>query len=266
MTSVRIVDSHCHVSPMWFEPVEALLFHMDRNGVEHAVLVQMIGQTNNSYLAECAQQFPDRFVFVGLVDVDAPDALCQLERLAEAGATGVRLRPSWRSPGQDPLAIWRAAERLNLAVSCIRPTRDFASQAFADLVAAVPDLPIVVEHMGELNPNHDGYVEHEKRVLGLSAFPNVLMKIGGLGEFSRKARPMRKPFPFDQPIPPLLERVYAAFGASRLMWGSDFPPVSNREGYANALCLTRERFATRPSSEQALSFGDIARRVFRVPD
>jgi predicted TIM-barrel fold metal-dependent hydrolase len=29
--------------------------------------------------------------------------------------------------------------------------------------------------------------------------------------------------------------TYEAFGASRIMWGSDFPPVAGREGYRNAL-------------------------------
>ncbi len=36
-----IVDSHCHISPVWYEPVESLLFQMDRNDVAHAVLIQM---------------------------------------------------------------------------------------------------------------------------------------------------------------------------------------------------------------------------------
>ena len=51
------VDSHCHVSPLWYEPVESLLFPMDRFGVEHAVLVQMFGQTDNDYLYECPRRY-----------------------------------------------------------------------------------------------------------------------------------------------------------------------------------------------------------------
>ena len=53
-----IADSHCHVSPHWYEPVESLLFQMDRNGVEHAVLIQMQSQFDNSYQQECIQRFP----------------------------------------------------------------------------------------------------------------------------------------------------------------------------------------------------------------
>src|SRR5207245_282300 len=46
---VPVVDSHCHVSPVWYEPVEVLLSQMERNGVDHAVLIQMAGQANNDY-------------------------------------------------------------------------------------------------------------------------------------------------------------------------------------------------------------------------
>lgn len=265
MTVPRIVDSHCHVSPIWFEPVDVLLFHMDKNGVEQAVLVQMIGQPDNRYQLECVRRYPDRFVSVGLVDVDAPDALAQVCRLADRGATGLRLRPSWRSPGEDPLAIWREAERLRLTVSCIGPSRDFASAEFAELVGALPDLKIVIEHLAELNPAEPTYAREEARVLALAKQPNVFVKFGGLGEFAKRARPAREPFPFEEPIPLLLDRAYEAFGASRMMWSSDFPPVSRREGYANALCLTRQRFADRSPEEQALLFGDVARSVFRLP-
>ena len=36
-------------------------------------------------------------------------------------------------------------------------------------------------------------------------------------------------------IPPYLEMALEAFGPHRIMWGSDYPPVSVREGYHNAL-------------------------------
>ena len=39
---------------------------------------------------------------------------------------------------------------------------------------------------------------------------------------------------FDH-TPRLIEMAYDAFGPRRMMWGSDYPPVSGREGYRNAL-------------------------------
>lgn len=38
-----IVDSHCHVSSVWYEPIETLLAQMGRNGVQQAVPVQLLG-------------------------------------------------------------------------------------------------------------------------------------------------------------------------------------------------------------------------------
>ena len=29
-----VVDTHCHASPYWFEPIEVLLDEMNRNGVD----------------------------------------------------------------------------------------------------------------------------------------------------------------------------------------------------------------------------------------
>ena len=48
-----VIDSHVHVAPNWYEPVETLLYHLDANGVDQAILVQQQGQYDNSYLLEC---------------------------------------------------------------------------------------------------------------------------------------------------------------------------------------------------------------------
>ena len=60
-----VVDTHCHVSPYWYEPVETLLYQMNSNGVDKAVLIQMGGDYDNSYLIECVRRFPGRFSAVG---------------------------------------------------------------------------------------------------------------------------------------------------------------------------------------------------------
>jgi L-fuconolactonase len=262
---VLIVDSHCHVSDVWYEPVESLIHEMDRNDVAHAILIQINGQANNAYQAACVRQFPGRFASVVIVDTARADAPRTLTRLAEDGASGVRLRPEIRSPGDDPLAIWRAAAALGLSVSCGGSAADFASDEFAALVQALPTLPIVVEHLGAVN--HPIGVDQEdirRRVFGLSRFPNVSIKIHGLGEFCRRAMPVAEPFPFETPIPPLLELAYRAFGPNRLMWGSDFPPVSGREGYANALRFTMDQLAAKSEADRERIFGGTALAVFPI--
>src|SRR5712692_58506 len=120
-----VVDTHCHASLDWYEPIETLLYEMDRNAVDHAVLVQIMGQFDNEYQFDSVRRYPGRFANVVLVDTERADSVQVLERLAERGASGVRLRPTTRSPGDEPLAIWRTAERLGLTVSCGGSSADF---------------------------------------------------------------------------------------------------------------------------------------------
>jgi L-fuconolactonase len=261
-----VVDTHCHASLDWYEPIETLLYEMDRNGVDHAVLVQIMGQFDNDYQFECVRRYPGRFANVVLVDTDRPDALQQLERLAERGASGVRLRPTTSSPGDDPLAIWRTADRLGLTVSSGGSSAEFASAEFAETIGALPGLRIVIEHLGSVSRRDTDAAQLALRraVFGLARFPNTFIKVTGLGEFSERALPVPGGFPFVQPIPPLLEEAYAAFGPTRMMWGSDFPPVAAREGYRAALRLTQDQFANKSQSDREHIFGQTALSVFNL--
>ena len=261
-----VVDTHRHASLDWYEPIETLLHEMDSNGVDHAVLVQINGQFDNAYQFECVRRYPRRFANVVMVDTDRPDAPQQLERLAEQGASGVRLRPTTRSPGDDPLAIWRTADQLGLTVSCGGDGAGFASAEFAETIQALPALRIVIEHLGSVSRRDLDDVRQARRraVFGLARFPNTCIKVTGLGEFSERAMPVPGGPPFVQPIPPLLEEAYAAFGPSRMMWGSDFPPVAGREGYRLALNLTRDQFAAKSDADREQIFGQTALAVFKL--
>ena len=261
-----ITDSHCHVSASWYEPVESLLFQMDRNEVSHAILIQMQGQFDNAYQAECIRRFPGRFASVVVLDPTRPDACETLTQLADQGASGIRLRPGDRSPGDDPLALWHTAARLKLSVSCGGSSAAFTSDEFARLIESLPTVPIVIEHLGSVSrPDTDAALtERRNKVLDLARYPNVCIKVTGLGEFCHRASPAVAPFPFEEPIPPLLDLAYKAFGAERNMWGSDYPPVSAREGYANALRFCMERFPATSDTERVAAFGGTARRVFPI--
>ncbi len=261
---MNYVDSHCHISLSWYEPVETLLFQMDRYAVTHAVLVQMQGQTNNDYLFASVRCYPGRFAPVVVVDTERTDAPETLHRLAAQGASGIRLRTTTRSPGDDPLAIWRAAGRLGLAVSCFGSSAEFASDDFAALVRSLPDVRIVIEHLG--SHSHPDTTDAERatrqQAFALARFPNCAIKVTGLGEFCHRAMPVTEPFPFVQPIPPYLQQVYDAFGPQRMMWGSDYPPVDAREGYGNALHGTMAQFADMSDDDRAAIFGGTARALF----
>ena len=258
-----IVDSHCHAGTSWFEPIESLLFQMDRNDVHVGVLIQHRGVYDNAYLLDCVRRFPGRFVVAAMVGSSRPEATADLERWAEQGAVAVRLGPTERSPGSDPLAIWRTASELGLAVSSLGEPDQFASNEFRDLLAALPELTVVIEHLAGVNvgarPADDAY----KRALELATYPNTYIKTGGLGEISARPPVLRNEFGFDE-TPPLIDMALEAFGPRRMMWGSDFPPVSNREGYRNALRGVMDHPALRSDDDREWVMGRTAAGVFQL--
>jgi L-fuconolactonase len=258
------IDSHVHVAPNWYEPVETLLYHLDANGVDAAVLVQQQGQFDNRYLLECARTYADRLYAVVLVDAGRADAVEQLLQLADQGAHGIRLRPTDRSPGDDALAIWRQAETLGLPISCAGNLESFGDPAFAQVVEAVPNVPIIIEHLGSANlPDGEGApYPLRRRVFELARYPNVAIKFHGLGEICPRAQPFPQLFPFERTPLELFDLAYATFGAERMLWGSDFPPVSGREGYTNALQWPQDHFAALPAPDQAALFGGTAQRIY----
>ncbi len=258
---MTIVDTHCHAGRNWFEPIKLLLYQMDANGVEKAVLVQHRGSYDNSYLLECARQLPGRLSVVGMVDVGRHDAPDELERWAEQGVTGLRLYAHQRSPGPDPLAIWKRAEELGLTVSCQGEVEEFASEQFAGVVEAAPRLPIVIEHLAGATPETRQTDPLFERALQLARYPNTYIKVPGLGEILPRPRTLRPDFDMGA-ASPLIDMAYDSFGPRRMMWGSDYPPVSGREGYRNALRGVMDHPALRDPEERAWVMGKTALDVF----
>ena len=107
-------------------------------------------------------------------------------------------------------------------------------------------------------PPHTSY----QKALALAKYSNVFMKVPGLGEVATRAAPVKTPFPFED-APPLIEMALDAFGARRLMWGSDFPPVAAREGYGNALKLPMENVNFASEDDKEWVFGKTAASLWR---
>jgi L-fuconolactonase len=259
---MTMVDTHCHALPHWFEPVEVLLHQMNANGVEKATLVQVRGQFDNRYIMECVRRFPGRFSAVVIVDTDRPDATETLTRWVHEGAEGMRLSPTAHSPGSDPLAIWRKAAELGIPVSCLGSPEGFTSAHFEQVVREFPNLPIIIEHLGGIGRDEAAPYPTFRKILALAQYPHTYIKVHGLGEICHRPMPFPVPMRF-QNIPPFMEMVYETFGAARVMWGSDFPPVAGREGYRNALQWTMAHIPFRNDADKEWVFGKTALSLFK---
>jgi L-fuconolactonase len=249
-----IVDSHCHASPRWFEPVETLLFQMDRVGVARAVLTQLLGQFDNSYQTACVVAHPDRLASVGAVQT--PD---DVRRLTDSGAVGVRIGAAVVDD-----TLWAAVARSGLAVSVSGTAVAINATGFTARIAAMPEVDFVLEHLGGIGrPDFDGSEPTRAAVFALARFPNVTLKVPGLGQMGKRTSLSNDP-PVDAEAADSLLAAVTHFGADRLMWGSDFPPVAAREGYANALSWPQQVLGELAEGERAAIFGGTAARVFKL--
>lgn len=202
---------------------EAMLALMDREGVHGALVVSpSIYGYDTSFSVDAWKRRPSRFRVVGRVDPARPDIE---DLLASWGAhpAYVGLRVNLWAPdaverftagGDDRMLA--AAQRAGLRVCVNAPGRFDLQERIA---RGFPELPLIIDHLGlfeipMLDPGYGDTFAKLDGLLGLASFEQVAVKLTSLPLLSRE------PYPHDD-VWPHLERVIAAFGPDRLMWGSD---------------------------------------------
>ncbi len=275
-----IIDAHLHVwrsdprfpdpgvtivSPLCDVPIEVLRSYMDEHGVARAVLVQPVypGE-DNSYVADCAAAAPETFAAVCVVDPRRSEAAERLEYWnRERGCRGLRLRPRVPAEGADfgaasTYTLWERAESLGVVINLLASPEHLV--AIADLANRFAGAKIIIDHMA--HPDVGSGVDGEafRRLLALSRQPNVFVKPTGYYYSSREDYPYRDCWD-------LVRALYDAFGAERLLWGSDFPHVLLKSGYRRCLRL-QERFYTflRPHELDAIMGGTAASLYWQAND
>lgn len=255
-----IIDSHVHVGRWKYPPVEEYQAAMPSAEVTHAVLVQFVGNPDNSYLAHCVARDPHRFTAVAMVEPDTPGAAEHVVRLAGTGSfAGVRLWASSRSPGPDPLAVWRAIADRGLVASVRGPLADIAHPEFAELVDELPQLKMRLEHAGftqypEAARDHRDF----DRFLELADRRQVYTMWAGFYANSGTAYPHPDADPF-------LRDMVAAYGARRITWSGDWNQPDLVPGqYAAAVRHVTDR-PYLSAEDHAWILGGAARELFGWP-
>lgn len=251
---MTIVDTHCHIGLHKYEPVESLLYHMQKSGVDKAVFIQYGGNTDNQYMIDSMAAHPN--LFQAAMIVAPTDDGTHIRQWAEKGIVGIRLPAASQADGPDPLVQWRTSAELGLVVSAPSNPKSLLGENFAAVLKACPDLSIVIEHLAGISYDQEPPFETFKELLKFAQYPNLTIKMPGFGEFCRV------PLPFD-PIPPLVDMTLEAFGPQRVMWGSDYPPVSGREGYDNSLRVPMDYLSKLSEDEREWIFGKTALQVWK---
>jgi hypothetical protein len=286
-----LIDCHCHVArvmtgfreplrygkvqdqgkvsqmfPPSFDPPasppEILLGYMDQAGVEMAFLVQHhVYGNQNELVLECVRRWPDRFRgFAYLGGMGRPDAPDQLERLVEAGMTGLkvelpstqRLRPEFRFDGELEMKVFERLNRLGrpLVIDINGAPADVVPQ-LRTVVTSFPRIHLVVTHVG--GAPGEGW---EDRAL----LANIDPKRGWV---DLAALPLFFGPDQEYPYPQAQEIVRWAvdhFGADRVMWGTDYPPTLNHGTYRQLLDWVRRHCSFLSHEQKTQILGGTAER------
>jgi L-fuconolactonase len=268
-----IVDSHCHAWRRWpYQPpvpdpdsrgrVEQLLWEMDRHGVERAAVVCARIDHNpddNEYVAECVQRYSDRLYQIADVDCSwtatyhMPGAA---QRLAEAvekyGLKGFTHYVKSDDDGSwflsdDGLAFFETAARLRQVASLAIAAR--LQPVLREVAKRFPSVPFVCHHMAGART---GQPELLAEIVQSASVPNIHVKLSGWGYVS--SEPWAFPYPDVEPV---VRNLYAAFGAERLHWGSDYPVCQLRAmTYRQSLEAFRSYTPFIPEADKARILGD----------
>lgn len=268
-----IVDTHLHpLSPdeaayprlptsrfQGVNTADDILSQMHRAGVARVVGVQFFGVygNDNSYVADCVMAHPEAFTGVGCVDPLAPDAAEALAAWTKQGVRGLRLftprdRPDLARWPDEAAAYPLYEAALALGTSVCLSMQPAGLEHVGTLLQRFPMMIVVLDHMA--NVTMDATAEDTRRLLALAAHPNLHLKFS-TQNFAT----------VDDPsvIPPFLRALTGAFGAERLMWGSNYPVNQGAvEPYKDLVDQAQAMLGGFDAPERDAMLGNNAARVF----
>jgi predicted TIM-barrel fold metal-dependent hydrolase len=200
--------------------MERALAEMDEAGVQRAVNCPAIWDLDsNDYAVEAATAHPERFATLGWIALDgttsADDVDALMRRKGMLGLRFVMVLPALaaRMDSGELDWLWDAANRRGLPVGlAVRPAQLPRVGAIA---AQYPRLRLLVDHLA-VGPTVKvpQAVQDVEALIALAAFANVAVKATGVPSMATDAYPFRTAHP-------VLRKVFDAYGADRMFWGTD---------------------------------------------
>jgi L-fuconolactonase len=120
-----------------------------------------------------------------------------------------------------------------------------------------PETPVVIDHFVHVPVAEGPTGAAMQMLLGLARRPKVLLKLSALYRWAGT-------YPFTD-AQPLIRAAFAAFGADRMMWGSDWPHVCHGGAYAESIEFVRTELPWLSEDEREQLLGGTALRVWQFP-
>ncbi len=146
----------------------------------------------------------------------------------------------------------------------------------AEFARAVPDLTIVLNHIGGLlrvgpYANRDGEVlpEWRRGVEEVAECPNIIMKLGGVGQlrygnYWHDRETAIGSEELAEALGPLMDHCIQQFGPGRCMFESNFPVDKISYSYNVVYNAFKRLSKSYSASERAAMFHDTAARVYNI--
>ncbi len=276
------VDSHLHVWNLdaggygWLGPQHGPLNRsfsaeeagqaLASSGVDQAILVQADDTLADTGAMLEAFRANDWIAgVVGWIPLDSPDdAARQLELwLGEPGFCGVR-HLVHDDPRDDFLAMPAIRDSLK-AVAAAGLAFDVPDawprhlSAAVDLAEAIPELTVVIDHLGKPPLGTSEYGSSElgawrAQLARCAALPNTVAKVSGL-------RLPGVPYTAEA-LQPSWEAALETFGPQRLMYGGDWPVSTLGGSYAATLAVLEELIGSLDTAEALEVWSGTARRTY----
>lgn len=219
---------------------DRLLADMDRHGVDEAVVVgyPICDWTDNWYTVQAAAEH-DRLYGIVMVDPFADDAAAQLRQCMDTeGVIGVRLgaacpydgmwqtfdpSTTWLRDAIGETEFWNAVDEMNAAVQILCDHRQL-DQAL-ELVETYPDVSYLFDHFAHAGPDTPTDEGTFAQFAELAEYDSVAVKVSEIPHWSETT------FPYVD-MHDHVRWYLDTFGRERVIWGSDYPNVSDVAGYA----------------------------------
>jgi L-fuconolactonase len=275
-----IIDSHTHVisvdadrhppAPLgghqsdWSKarPVthDGLVAAMDQAGIAQAVVVQASTVYGHDcrYAVEAVRAHPKRLVGVFSIDPLADDAVEQMQRWINEEMVGIRLFTTGSTmPGQAhwladeaSYPVWEYAE-INQIPVCLQMTIA-GIPMLRKLLERFPRARVLLDHLARPDLSDGPPYSRAQPLFDLVNFPGVHLKltnrtIAAAGEGVSTAATF-------------IPYVVNAFGAERILWGSNFPAAEG--ALSDLLSEAKAAVASLPPCERAMVFAGAARSLY----
>lgn len=279
--SLRVVDSHVHIwdpavlEYTWLADAPALNKpflpeHLPHNGADTraAVFIQADCRDDQAlkevdWVSSLHAGWPQLAGIVAFAPITRGDRVAEdLDQLLERPLVrGIRQLFQDRDESfmldRTTLAGARQVARAGLVFdACIRSRQLAALAEFAD---RVPDLPIVLDHMGKPPIAGADLTAWRTAMRELARRPNVVVKISGAGAEADPDRPLA-----PQALP-VIQDTLQLFGAARCMIGSDFPvSLTNPADYQAWIAVVEQSLAGASDGERADVAHGTATRLYQL--